>query len=270
MAIGLLSIGVLVGGVLEIADALAAKESSLTPQILNRLYSPFLYFLFATATLHLWIGRVGKGAGSVVALGIASAVFYAAYAGIVTAMPPQNLEKNSLLEELLVGRWNLLQMGSISLFGAAIGKLIQLRIESGGKLSSTAPLGGMMIAGAVIASIALGASGHWFEHPKSVTLFTAFFYSGIALVVISLFRSFSERIRSRRALRLTADIICCIGILLFPLFVLQSTVYLSAAIWQKLTGGPFLIMLASLIVLFSIAAGLLVRKVYKIYYDGRK
>lgn len=269
IALALLATGVAVHGVLELSQALAAKAPITSLHLQNRFYNPFLYFLIATASLPLWIGRVGKGMGSVIALGVSSLVLYAGYA-VLDAIMPQGAGPKPLHENLLIGRWSLLQMGSLTLFGAAVGQFIQIRLEAGRKLNSVALFGVILIIGAVISSVALGEAAIWFEHPKAISLFTAFFYSGIALVVISLFRSLSEWTRPRQAARIVIDIVCCIGILLFPLFVLQSTVYLSASIWYNLAGGKFLVMLGALILAFSVVAGVLIRKVYNIYYAGRQ
>ena len=270
IAILLLSFGVIFNGLLQITGLFLAKEPMTNAHIAERFYGPFIYFLLATASLPFWIGRVGKGLNSRITLLIAAIALYGAYAYFVASLPVPTEGQETLANEILIGRWSLLQMGAISLYGAAVGHTIQARLDAGDRLRAFAALGAAMIIGALAASLAFGAGGAWFDFPKKISLFTTFFYSGIALVVISAFRPFTDAIRGARLLRLLTEIICCIGVLLFPLFVLQSLVYRGALIWYEVTGDNFLTMLAALIVVFSGIAALLIRRVYKIYYAGRR
>ncbi|MEK7266427.1 MAG: AMP-binding protein [Pseudomonadota bacterium] len=270
IAIALLSFGVIVNGLFETAGAVIAKQPLTLTSIAENFYGPFIYFLVATASLPLWIGRVGKGLKSRIALMFAAIALYGVYAYFAATLPAQAKGEETLANDILVGRWSLLQMGAISLFGAAIGQTIQSRLDAGAKLNAFAALGATMIAGALAASLALGEGSLWFEFPKNISLFTAFFYAGIALVVIAAFRPFTEAIRPARAVRLAVDLVSCIGILLFPLFVLQSFVFRGAISWYEMTGDNFLSMLAALIVAFSLIAAWLIRRVYRIYYAGRQ
>jgi acyl-CoA synthetase (AMP-forming)/AMP-acid ligase II len=270
IALALLLIGVVLNGALEIAVQVSAGGSLDGWHWVDKFYGPFIYFLVATASLPFWIGRLGKGVGSLIALSAASIAFYGVYAQLTVMLPAQPEGQETILNELAVGRWSLLQMSAVSLFGAGIGILIQARLNSGARLGSFAGFGVVMIAGALVASAAFGRAGIWFEFPKQISLFTMFFYAGIALVVISVFRPLTGLVRGNLALRSAVDITSCIGILLFPLFVLQTFVFRSATIWYRLTGDHFLTALTLLIVLFMAAAAVLARKVYKIYYAGRQ
>ena len=270
IAIALLSIGVVVNGVLEMIGAVSAGDSLAGWRWVDKIYGPFVYFLIATASLPLWIGRLGKGVGGILVMSAAAIALYATYAHLSVTLPAQNEAQATLWYKLAVGRWSLLQMSAISLFGAGFGILIQRRLDSGGRLGFLTGVGAAMAIGAVAASAAFGRLGVWFEFPKQISLFTMFFYTGIALAVISTFRQISEQARGNRSLRLAVDITSCIGILLFPLFVLQTFVFRSAMIWYQLTGHRFLTVLTLLILLFFVIAGTLVRRVYKIYYAGRQ
>lgn len=270
IAVALLAFGVVVNGLFEVAGAIIGKQNLTFNSVIGKFYGPFIYFLVATASLPFWIGLVGKGVRSRIALTFAAIAFYGVYAFFAASLPAQAKGDETLAREILVGRWSLFQMGAISLFGAAIGQFIQSRLDAGFRLKSFAALGAAMIVVAVAASLALGDSGVWFDFPKKISLFTAFFYAGIALVVIAAFRPLTEAIRSAPALRLCIDVICCIGILLFPLFVLQSFVYRGAISWYEITGDNFLLMLALLIAAFAAVAAWLVRRVYRIYYAGRR
>ena len=270
IAVALLSFGVIVNGLFEIGGAMVGKQTLTLSSIVEKFYGPFVYFLVATASLPLWIGRIGKSWGSRLGLLAASISAYALYAYFVASLPPATDGQESFGNELLVGRWSLFQMGAISLFGAAVGQTIQTRLDAGARLNAFATFGAVMIAGALIASLAFGDGGIWFEFPKKISLFTTFFYAGVALVVIAAFRTLSEAIFSAPALRLAVNIVCCIGILLFPLFVLQSFVYRGALSWYEMTGDNFLTMLAALIVAFAVVAAWLIRRVYRIYYAGRQ
>lgn len=270
IAMALLTFGVVMNGVFEIAIAIIVHEPLSGAGFLEKFYGPFIYFLVATASLPLWIGRVGKGKGSLAVLLLASILGYSAYAQLAVSLPAQAKGEETLLNDLLVGRWSLLQMGAISLFGAAVGQMIQSRLDAGGRLKSFAALGAMMIAGALAASLILGRGAIWFEFPKTVSLFTMTFYAGVALVVIAAFRSLTDAVRSSPGLRFIVEVVCCIGILLFPLFVLQSFVYRGAISFYQLTGDNFLTMLAALIAGFSAVAAWLIRRVYGIYYAGRR
>jgi hypothetical protein len=270
IATALLLVGVVVNGALEIAAEFSAGGSIDGWQWVKKFYGPFVYFLVATASLPFWIGRLGKGVGSLIALSAASIAFYGVYAQLAVMLPSQHEGQETFVNALAVGRWSLLQMSAISLFGAAFGILIQARLDSGARLGSFASFGVVMIVGALAASAAFGRAGIWFEFPKQISLYTMFFYAGIALVVISVFRPLTGLVRGNLTLRSAIDITSCIGILLFPLFVLQTFVYRTAMIWYDLTGDHFLIALALLIALFTAAATVLVRKVYNIYYAGRQ
>lgn len=270
IAVALLSVGVIANGLFEIAGASIGKQPLTLTSVIEKFYGPFIYFLAATASLPLWIGRVRKGRGSRIALLFAAVVCYAAYAYFTGILPPPVEGRETLANEMLVGRWSLLQMGAISLFGAAVGHLIQSRLDAGARLDALATYGAVLIIASLAASLALGDGDIWFEFPKKISLFTTFFYAGIALVVIGAFRPFTEAIRPVRALRLAVDVICCIGIMLFPLFVLQSFVYRGAISWYEMTGDNFLSMLAGLIATFGIVAAWLIRRVYRIYYAGRQ
>lgn len=270
IAMALLAFGVIMNGLFEIAGAMIVHGYLPRAGVLDKFYGPFVYFLVATASLPLWIGRVGKGGGSLAALLLASIIGYSVYARLAASLPAEAKGEETFLNELLVGRWSLLQMGAISLFGAAIGQVIQRRLDAGGRLNSFAALGAVMIAGALAASFALGQGAIWFEFPKKVSLLTMTFYAGAALTVIAAFRPFTEAIRPAPGARFAVEITCCIGILLFPLFVLQSFVYRGAMSWYELTGDNFLTMLAALIAGFSAVAAWLIRRVYRIYYAGRR
>jgi len=270
IAVALLSFGVIVNGLFEIAGAAVAGQSLTAAGFAEKFYGPFIYFLIATASLPLWIGRVGDGWKSRSALLVSSILLYATYAHLTAILPLQAEGEETLANEILVGRWSLLQMGAISLFGAIIGQTIQTQLHSGGRLNRYAWIGGAMVITAVAASLLFSSGGVWFEFPKKISLFTTFFYAGVALIVIAIFRPLTESIRRLRSMRLAVDIVCCIGILLFPLFVLQSFVYRGAISWYEVTGDNFLSMLAALMAVFFIIAAWLVRRVYRIYYAGRR
>lgn len=270
IAVALLSFGVIVNGLFEIAGAVVTNQSLTAAGYAEKFYGPFIYFLIATASLPLWIGRVGDGWKSLAALLASSILLYATYAHLTTILPPQTEGKETLVNEILVGRWSLLQMGAISFFGAIIGQNIQAQLHSGGQLGRYVWVGSAMIVCALAASLLFDSGGIWFEFPKKISLFTTFFYAGVALIMIATFRPFMEAMRKSQSMRLSIDIICCIGILLFPLFVLQSFVYRGAISWYEVTGDNFLSMLAALIAVFFVIGAWLVRRVYRIYYAGRR
>lgn len=270
IAIALLSFGVILNGLLEVGGTISSGDSVTGWRWVDKLYGPFVYFLIATASLPFWIGRIGKGAGSVLALGAAAITFYAAYAQLSVVIPMQVEDSATLWQKLAVGRWSLFQMSAISLFGASFGVLIQQRLNSGARLGALTGVGAAMTFGALAASAVFGQADIWFAFPKQISLFTMFFYAGIALIVISTFRQLADSLRGKSALRLAVDITSCVGILLFPLFVFQTFVFRLAMIWYQLTGHGFLTVLTALILAFFVISGILVRRVYKIYYAGRQ
>lgn len=268
IALILLAAGVALNGLTELLIALIDSRAISAEGIGSMFYGPFVYFLFATASLPLWIGRIGDGWRSVAGLFAASAAAYAAY-GYFAVAGTEFAPENSFRTLALTGRWSLLQMSAISLFGAGVGLLIQRKIQSGGELRSFASLGLAFMAAAFAGTIITGTESTWLRFPKQITIYTMLFYSGLALAVISFFRTVFERASQIPAGWVAISVISSVGILLFPLFVLQSFVYRGASILNRFSGNDFLIDLSVMITCFAIVAAALVARVRKIYYSSR-
>lgn len=265
LSLALLALGVLLNGAIELVGFILMKKSMADGAFGDVLFSPFVYFFVATASLPLWLGALKINKKSIITVLIASGVLFSLYS-VFAAYLGVYSRSHGLMELLLIGRWNVFQMAGISLFGVATGLSFQLLFEKQKSLAPMAAIGAILVAVAIGASAMTGALSIWTEFPKQVSLMTIAFYSGVAIVILASFRELAGFCRRTKISRIALEIVCSVGVLLFPLFVLQSFVYRSATIASKMTGASFLVCLTALIVVFAIGAGLMIRRVHRLYY----
>jgi hypothetical protein len=263
----LLSVGLLLGFVLELGTPLLNGEV-LGPGRLSAAFvdGPFLYFTLATASLPLWVPRLERNWSSVQSTFGAAILFYALYEFLRMILPAagENLIVESI-NHVLIGHWSLLQMGAITLAGAATGLLMELLLTRN-KLSIMAPYALLLMAAGVVMAVAADDFLSWFQPHLEIIPWATASYAGLTLYIIARTEAWNNRAEHRPALRLMLQTMASIGILLFPLFVIQSVVFHGAAILSLALHTPFLRTLTLLIVLVLIAAAYAVRRVHILYY----
>ncbi len=263
----LLFAGLLLGFVLELGGALLNGEV-LDAGRLSAAFvgGPFLYFMLATASLPLWVPSLRRNWQSVQSTLGAAILFYALYEFLRVVLPPAG--EKTILEstnDVLIGHWSLLQMGAITLAGAAIGLVIELLLARS-KLSIMAPYALLLMASGVVMAVAADDFLSWFQPHLEIIPWAAVSYAGLTLYIIARTEAWNNSAEQHPTLRLLVRTMACIGILLFPLFVIQSFVFHGATILSLALHTPFLRTLTVLIVLVLIAAAFAVRRVYFLYY----
>jgi hypothetical protein len=196
----------------------------------------------------------------------AAILCYALYEFLRMVLPPAG--ENQIVESInfvLIGHWSLLQMGAITLAGAATGLLIELLLMRK-KLSIMAPYALLLMAAGVVMAVAANDFLSWFQPHFEIIPWAAASYAGLTLYVIARTEAWNNSAEHRPALRLILQTMASIGILLFPLFVMQSVVFHGAAILSLALHLPFLRTLTLLIVLILIAAAYAVWRVHSLYY----
>ena len=263
----LLSVGLLLGFVLELGTPLLNGEVLDLGRLAAAFVDgPFLYFTLATASLPLWVPRLMRNWASVQSTFGAAILCYALYEFLRMVLPPAG--ENQIVESInfvLIGHWSLLQMGAITLAGAATGLIIELLLMRK-KLSIMAPYALLLMAAGVVMAVAANDFLSWFQPHFEIIPWAAASYAGLTLYVIARTEAWNNSAEHRPALRLILQTMASIGILLFPLFVMQSVVFHGAAILSLALHLPFLRTLTLLIVLVLIAAAYAVWRVHSLYY----
>lgn len=263
----LLAAGLVIGGVADMVAVTMSGKSLEPGNVLLLLYGPFAYFLPATLSIPLWLKHLRTDDGGLRRVFFAALVFYAAYTVMWRILPATS--ESMLITaayRLVVGHWSLLQMAAISLFGVGVGLIIDRRIRSKQGVNDMLGYGVLMVGGAVVMSLAAFDLRSWIQFPKPITLWSIVGYSGLALVMIAVFERVMDRARENRVARGLLEIVCSMGIVLFPLYVIQSVVYHGATILSQVAEISFLRALSVCIAVFSFIAAYLVGRVYRLYY----
>jgi|JI10StandDraft_1071094.scaffolds.fasta_scaffold10144_3 acyl-CoA synthetase (AMP-forming)/AMP-acid ligase II len=268
----LLAVGLGVGFVLEAATRLVAGETFDATLVASSFTNgPFLYFLAATLSMPLWIGAVRRDTASMVRLALVALVLMAAYLALLAVLPADAGGAAAVfLRETFAGHWSLFQLGSLTLAGVVVGLLIENHLAVGGSLRSVAPVGVIVFGTGMVMSAAAQDLASWITPHEAITLWSAIAYAGIALWLVGRFEAIAQAAAPVAPARLGVQLLASLGILLFPLYVLQSLVYHSASILEMLTGQSLIKMLTLCIVIFLVLASYPVWRVWRLYYADRR
>lgn len=273
LAIWLLGGGLVVGAATELLSDWVQTGDVDAADALTALLSggPFFFYLLATLSIPLWLPALKRGLGSALNILLIAAGIYALYLGLGRVLPPAGEDRiYATVRDTLVGHWSLFQMSAIVLIGVAVGLILEARLSAGGKLRGFLRHGLLLMAGGLIMSAAAGDLVSWISFPKPITLWAIVFYSGLAITILATFETLSERIAGLPPVRGAVAWICCAGILLFPLYVVQSLVFHGSQILSHYTGLSPPKALTAMILVFTAAVAQPLWRVYKLYYAGRK
>jgi hypothetical protein len=168
---------------------------------------------------------------------------------------------------LLTAKYNYFEMTAGALLGAAAGDWLRRHIIDSEDLRPMWMTGVLLACFSVLLSWEMGDFRYWLVWPKGLFLWSWFFY--FACVILGIAATFSwlrrqEDVGRHSTLARTLSIV---GVLAFPLFVMHEMVRplrdLLAALGVPLSLG------VSLTLFFSIM-GLLVLKLYRLYFGGGK
>lgn len=267
-AVLLLGAGLGVSFVSEIGGRLVGGQTFDLGMVAGSLAgSPFVFFLAAAASLPLWLGwlrRDWDGVRGTLAAALACYAVYLALRGLLPAEYPD--EVRQALRRILIGHWGLFQMAALTLFGVAAGLIIEIQLHAKARLALFAPYGLLLLAAGVILSAAAGQTGTWFVHHGTITTWGAIAYAGVALYIVGSYERFAAFAAGRAWTAKALQYALSVGILLFPLFVLQSMVYHLAAITNNLVGIPFIRALALLVLLWLVSAVYMTIRVERLYF----
>ena len=268
----LLAVGLLVGVVLEAATRLVAGEPLDAGLLASSLTNgPFLYFLVATLSMPLWIGAVWRDNAAMVRLALVALGLMAAYLALLAVLPAEPVSAIAIfVHETFAGHWSLFQLGSLTLAGVVVGLLIENHLAAGGSLRAIAPVGVIVFGTGMVMSAAANDLASWITPHESITLWSAIAYAGIALWLVARFDAMARTVQPIVPARLGLQLLTSLGILLFPIYVLQSLVYHSAAILEMLTGQSLIKMLTLCIAIFLVPASYAVWRVWRLYYADRR
>lgn len=267
-AVLLLSIGLAVSFGSELAGRLVGGVPLTPGMLLDSLAgTPFIFFLGAAASLPLWIGRLRRDWTGVQATLAAALGFYAVFLLLRWLLPAQYPDEASqALRRIVVGHWGLFQMTGLMLFGVAAGQVIELQLHAKARLAQLAPYGLLLAATGIVLSAAAGQFETWFVHHGSITTWGAITYAGIALYMIGSYERLAAWAGERPWTATALQLALSVGILLFPLFVLQSMVYHLATILNNLTGLAFIRSLALWMALWLVSAAYMTMRVRRLYF----
>jgi len=268
----LLLIGLLVGFGLEAATRLIAGEAFDARLIAASLTNgPFLYFLAATLSLPWWIGAVRRDGASIVRLVLVALAMLAAYLAVFALLPETpDTATGILAREALAGHWSLFQLGALTLMGVVAGLMIENYLAAKRPLRNVAAVALIVFASGMVMSAAAGDLQSWVTPHETITLWSAIAYAGIALWLVARFEAIAHAAQPAMVTRIGLQLLTSIGILLFPLYVLQSLVYHPASMLAMTSGRSLISMLTLCIVIFLIVASYPVWRVWRLYYADRR
>lgn len=263
----LLAGGMLLYALAEVASAGARHLPIGTREVVLALYGPLVYYAVATASVPLWVSQVKEDAATVPKFWGVALALYTAYVVLQKLLPTHSSDPFAEFAlRLVIGKWGVLQMGALSAAGVALGLSVERRLEREPDLGQFLHPGLLLAGFGVLLSLAAGQVRLWLAFPKNSDLWSIVSYTGILLALIGLYGRNARRLAGDSALRRPFEIVCCLGVLLFPLFVLQSLVYHVSVIVKTWTGFAHTTAISLCIaVVVAIALGP-IRRVHKLYY----
>jgi hypothetical protein len=151
------------------------------------------------------------------------------------------------------------------LSGLGIGILLRSFVEKGvEKMPSAFTLAGLssLVAGFVVASHA-GVSHTWFQWPRPILLWIWFFYLGLILLALVFVHHFLFNYNGfPRLLKLGLQALATLGILAFPVYVLQGFIFPLRSILVMTLGIPSFPAILGVIGLFLGILSLISRKIH--------
>jgi acyl-CoA synthetase (AMP-forming)/AMP-acid ligase II len=263
----LLGGGMVLYALAETASFAARHEPIGTRELVLSLYGPLVYYAVATASVPLWVGQVKEDAWTIPKFSYAALALYTAYVVLQKLLPAHHADPFAEFTlRLLIGKWGLLQMGALSAAGVALGLGVERRLERDPDLGQFLHPGLLLAGLGVLLSLAAGQVRLWLVFPKNSDLWSIVTYTGILVALIGLYGRHARRLATDSPFRRPFELVCCLGVLLFPLFVLQSLVYHVSVIVKTWTGLSHTMAISLCIaVVIAVAFGP-IRRVHKLYY----
>jgi hypothetical protein len=263
----LLGGGMVLYALAEMASFGARHQPIGTREIVLSLYGPLVYYAVATASVPLWVAQVKEDAWTIPKFSYVALALYTAYVVLQKVLPAHSNDPFAEFAlRLFVGKWGLLQMGALSAAGVALGLGVEKRLERDPDLGQFLHPGLLVAALGVLLSLAAGQVRLWLVFPKNSDLWSIVTYTGILVALIGLYGRHARRLATDSPFRRPFELVCCLGVLLFPLFVLQSLVYHLSVIVKTWTGFAHTTAISLCIaVVVAIAFGP-IRRVHKLYY----
>jgi len=119
-------------------------------------------------------------------------------------------------------------------------------------------------------ALAAGDLDAWFSPHKNIDNWSVVSYVGITLLVIARIERWRAAVANRPRMRSLMETLLTCGILLFPLFIVQSLVFHGADLIAEVTGIGVLYALTMLIALWLVVAVYMVARMKRLYYGRSK
>lgn len=263
---GLLFLGILLmGGVKILAAFLGGKLISLTA-LTNQFYGILNYFFLITLTLPFWFWLLCQFEFPVFQSFFYALIMYCLY--FYLFLPLNELRPEGFLELIKINvsaKYSYFNLTTGTLSGLGIGMILRSLVKKGAKripLSFTLAGFSSLAAGFVVASH-VGVAHLWLEWPRPIFLWTWLFYIGLILLslVFVHYLLFSYD-NYPSFLKFGLQTLAILGILAFPIYVLQGLVLPLRSILVKTLNTPPVPTAIIIIALFFVIVGLIARKIH--------
>ncbi len=263
-----LSTGIIVLAAFEIAIKLMTHEPLTLTSVLNSFYSVLLYYLLATLSLPLWFKMLSIVRFPVISLLMLAAVLHLIY--VLFLHPLTGLAAQGFIEFIkiiLAAKYSYVNMTAGVFLGAAIG-LTVVRNRNGFSNIATPMVVFLGVAFSILLSFAMGERDQWMVWPtQTVPAWRWVFYCVVCVVLLGLVE---HQITVRRPrlkwFNWILEVLACVGLLAFPMFVLHELVQPGKQILELVGVGEKLAMI--LVVLAFLALSIfMIKKVHRLQFD---
>lgn len=262
----LLFVGILAIGLTRIAAELADGNSLRPVDISNSFYGVLTYYFLAVLSIPIWLRFLLRQKDLWIACLSVSAAMYGIHLAVEANNP--NPSDNPFVQTIILlatSAYNYFEMTAGAMVGIAVGSWYRETIVEGRQSSK------MLLAGLLMTSLGLLMSADQqqlhalLEWPKPLALWIWVFYAGIAMTATHLVFLAAQRVGSAAAADNFLKLMCIIGILAFPLFILHE---LAVPLKRLLVsfgipGALFITVLA-----FFLIAAFLVTRLFRAYFPS--
>lgn len=263
----LLGGGVLLLSLTKIAASYARGEPTSGVHISNTLWGVLTYYFVAVLTVPLWLRVLSRWPSFRVACLTASMICFTIHIVIDDLIPVKSVSNPFVqpLILLLTAKYNYFEMTAGALLGATAGDWLRGHIRSSENLKSMWVTGMLLACFSVLLSWEMGDFRYWLVWPKSIFLWSWFFYFGCILMGIAATFSWLRRQEDVGRHSILARTLSVVGVLAFPLFISHEIVRPLRDLLAAL--GVPIPLLVSLSLFFSLM-GFLALKLYRLYFSG--
>jgi len=255
--------GMTVLAIVRILKLLLEQGEVTSVDVANAYFSVLYFYFFAVISIPTLLKIVCSSKNITYAALQISAACFAIHILIESlAIPPS---ENGLIQAgvlLLTTKYNYFEMMSGMAIGMAIGNWIRENLNRIGDYRQISILGILLVALSIVLCWEMGDWELLMVWPKGMTIWSWILYTG--LVCIIWFVCFSQiQVQSGRVLAFLKNVLCCVGMLAFPMFIGHELVIPLKDVFVA-TGVPLALPLS--MGLFLTAAYLSIYKMYAIYY----